>query len=357
MTCSHVPAQSIVSPLRETFLLLVDNFTPDPINSSLTISNADLETFTVSGNEKKLKVKSLNSSETLHSREIVSGAVVAPTKCHDSRIMSECRNGSDGSRGLNDCDNILSNIRPSSSVITIDNDEASAGNFKKPPQLKGNSNFKTLNNQAFEGMSSQLAENMSKHEKITGRYDVKKDVNSKSEQHADVKEQKVLKMHAETSKKQSKSRKSVSRTNTMHSVEISNDRKKRSHSKVNPSEYGTIASKFEESHEVHIQDHQNDAVDDASYEKIACTVDPSEREHDRRKDQSLPSSKASQTGMKESSFVPNGLSCHETPDPAAVLVEENWVCCDMCQKWRLLPYGIDPKQLPLKWLCTMQVWL
>lgn len=38
-------------------------------------------------------------------------------------------------------------------------------------------------------------------------------------------------------------------------------------------------------------------------------------------------------------------------------VEDNWVCCDRCQKWRLLPVGIKPEQLPEKWLCSMLNWL
>ena len=40
-----------------------------------------------------------------------------------------------------------------------------------------------------------------------------------------------------------------------------------------------------------------------------------------------------------------------------VVIEDNWVCCDKCQQWRLLPYGMDPLQLPKKWLCSMLYWL
>ncbi|KAK8960083.1 hypothetical protein KSP40_PGU010802 [Platanthera guangdongensis] len=43
--------------------------------------------------------------------------------------------------------------------------------------------------------------------------------------------------------------------------------------------------------------------------------------------------------------------------PALVLIEDNWVCCDICQRWRLLPYGTNPDSLPKKWHCSMQVWL
>jgi len=44
-------------------------------------------------------------------------------------------------------------------------------------------------------------------------------------------------------------------------------------------------------------------------------------------------------------------------DAPPVVIKENWVCCDKCQKWRLLPYGADPDNLPKKWKCSMQVWL
>ncbi|RDY01624.1 hypothetical protein CR513_15022, partial [Mucuna pruriens] len=49
----------------------------------------------------------------------------------------------------------------------------------------------------------------------------------------------------------------------------------------------------------------------------------------------------------------------EVVPPSAVpqLIEEDWVCCDSCQKWRLLPMGLKPEQLPEKWLCSMLYWL
>ena len=42
---------------------------------------------------------------------------------------------------------------------------------------------------------------------------------------------------------------------------------------------------------------------------------------------------------------------------APVVIQENWVCCDRCHKWRLLPYGENPDCLPKKWLCSMLYWL
>ncbi|XWS14057.1 hypothetical protein CRYUN_Cryun36dG0090800 [Craigia yunnanensis] len=48
------------------------------------------------------------------------------------------------------------------------------------------------------------------------------------------------------------------------------------------------------------------------------------------------------------------------PAPAAtasVVIQENWVQCDHCHKWRLLPFDTRPEQLPEKWLCSMLNWL
>ncbi|XP_062087465.1 cysteine-tryptophan domain-containing zinc finger protein 7-like isoform X2 [Humulus lupulus] len=39
------------------------------------------------------------------------------------------------------------------------------------------------------------------------------------------------------------------------------------------------------------------------------------------------------------------------------LIQENWVCCDKCQQWRLLPFGTNPEDLPEKWVCSMLDWL
>ncbi|KAE9591088.1 putative transcription factor & chromatin remodeling CW-Zn family [Lupinus albus] len=41
----------------------------------------------------------------------------------------------------------------------------------------------------------------------------------------------------------------------------------------------------------------------------------------------------------------------------AQLIAEVWVSCDSCHKWRLLPTGLKPDQLPEKWLCSMLNWL
>ncbi|KAK9084149.1 hypothetical protein Scep_030620 [Stephania cephalantha] len=41
-----------------------------------------------------------------------------------------------------------------------------------------------------------------------------------------------------------------------------------------------------------------------------------------------------------------------------VLINEDWVCCDSCGKWRLLPYGTNAEALQQsQWLCSMLTWL
>lgn len=52
----------------------------------------------------------------------------------------------------------------------------------------------------------------------------------------------------------------------------------------------------------------------------------------------------------------NGPSS-EAPTGMAAPLNEDWVSCDKCGKWRLLPLGTNPKSLPNKWLCRMLTWL
>ncbi|KAL6532239.1 hypothetical protein OROGR_014209 [Orobanche gracilis] len=50
----------------------------------------------------------------------------------------------------------------------------------------------------------------------------------------------------------------------------------------------------------------------------------------------------------------DGLKQVETP---SIIIEENWVACDRCEKWRLLPPGTKSEDLPDKWVCSMLDWL
>ncbi|XP_073292159.1 cysteine-tryptophan domain-containing zinc finger protein 7-like isoform X2 [Primulina huaijiensis] len=62
--------------------------------------------------------------------------------------------------------------------------------------------------------------------------------------------------------------------------------------------------------------------------------------------------------MSASHRIPpgNGPSS-EAPTGMAAPLNEDWVSCDNCGKWRLLPLGTNPKSLPNKWLCRMLTWL
>ncbi|KAB2016287.1 hypothetical protein ES319_D08G085900v1 [Gossypium barbadense] len=65
--------------------------------------------------------------------------------------------------------------------------------------------------------------------------------------------------------------------------------------------------------------------------------------------------RATVDGASNSTNVNVAGTSHATAAP--VMIRENWVCCDKCQKWRLLPVSINPADLPEKWLCSMLNWL
>ncbi|CAA2997960.1 type I inositol 1,4,5-trisphosphate 5-phosphatase 12 [Olea europaea subsp. europaea] len=53
----------------------------------------------------------------------------------------------------------------------------------------------------------------------------------------------------------------------------------------------------------------------------------------------------------------SGSNSDATPAGVAPFVQEDWVECDRCQQWRLLPLGTNPLSLPDKWRCRMLTWL
>jgi hypothetical protein len=69
----------------------------------------------------------------------------------------------------------------------------------------------------------------------------------------------------------------------------------------------------------------------------------------------LPKVHKFETSQEKKPLYSNGVA--ETVPEAPVVIEEDWVQCDLCQKWRLLPYGLKPDHLPDKWLCNMLNWL
>lgn len=84
------------------------------------------------------------------------------------------------------------------------------------------------------------------------------------------------------------------------------------------------------------------------------------------KSRQVPSKKidthvACATPMKDPSAVgiqgAEELTSGAEPAVAPVVIEEDWVACDKCETWRLLPYGTKPEQLPERWMCSMLYWL
>ncbi|KAI7744860.1 hypothetical protein M8C21_017457 [Ambrosia artemisiifolia] len=55
--------------------------------------------------------------------------------------------------------------------------------------------------------------------------------------------------------------------------------------------------------------------------------------------------------------IPGDVAVSQQIEMGPVVPPDNWVGCDRCEKWRLLPIGIEPDNLPDKWLCSMSTWL
>ncbi|XP_023739192.1 cysteine-tryptophan domain-containing zinc finger protein 3 [Lactuca sativa] len=64
------------------------------------------------------------------------------------------------------------------------------------------------------------------------------------------------------------------------------------------------------------------------------------------------------TQRHEERHIPvNGLPAESAIQVVPAAPSDHWVGCDRCEKWRLLPIGIEPENLPDKWLCSMSTWL
>ncbi|KAL4384966.1 hypothetical protein GQ457_15G021890 [Hibiscus cannabinus] len=105
----------------------------------------------------------------------------------------------------------------------------------------------------------------------------------------------------------------------------------------------------------------NDRLKEADHiEKCTSSINsaPSDRLSGKKIDDLLATEsypRATLDGSSNSTNVNVARTSHATAVP--VLIKENWVCCDKCQKWRLLPININPSDLPEKWLCSMLNWL
>lgn len=90
----------------------------------------------------------------------------------------------------------------------------------------------------------------------------------------------------------------------------------------------------------------------AEVEKKAVLDKPKERLSSKKVDESVVLK-----GAPDVCPVNGVISQTEPAIAASVLIEEDWVLCDRCHTWRLLPFGKKPEQLPEKWLCSMLDWL
>ncbi|CAM8968878.1 unnamed protein product [Rhodiola kirilowii] len=83
---------------------------------------------------------------------------------------------------------------------------------------------------------------------------------------------------------------------------------------------------------------------------------PKVKESRKKRNESV--SKDGCTAVGSSAFVP--LDNHDADISVAaapIPIQENWVFCDRCNKWRLLPLNVDTNSLPDKWTCRMINWL
>ncbi|XP_050203543.1 cysteine-tryptophan domain-containing zinc finger protein 7-like [Mercurialis annua] len=95
-------------------------------------------------------------------------------------------------------------------------------------------------------------------------------------------------------------------------------------------------------------------------EKNTCFFNnaPKERSSSKKNDKLLTSEMHPRTAPPVTPFPGNGTLSDVTPAATApAATEDLWVCCDKCQKWRLLPLGKNPHDLPDKWICSMLNWL
>ncbi|GAB2287328.1 hypothetical protein Dimus_021708 [Dionaea muscipula] len=69
-----------------------------------------------------------------------------------------------------------------------------------------------------------------------------------------------------------------------------------------------------------------------------------------------PNLKADKSNGNPSTEIASTSGALQTHNSSASEAD-NWVQCDKCHKWRLLPNGLLPDRLPKKWICRMLTWL
>ena len=73
----------------------------------------------------------------------------------------------------------------------------------------------------------------------------------------------------------------------------------------------------------------------------------------------FPSSDVKQKSGRKSSGSGSGSASKTRGRNSAVVqavIEDKYVCCEKCEKWRRIPQHVNENELPDKWLCSMNIW-
>ncbi|KAF5182169.1 Cw-type zinc finger [Thalictrum thalictroides] len=104
--------------------------------------------------------------------------------------------------------------------------------------------------------------------------------------------------------------------------------------------------------------HADKPMDRSSSKEIHQFADNSrERPNGKKVENSLTSGYQQATPIVAPSTGNGLVSDTVCATVAPLVIKENWVACDKCGKWRLLPCDRNTADLPKKWLCSMLDWL
>nr|GLL42602.1 uncharacterized protein LOC109160423 [Ipomoea trifida] len=98
---------------------------------------------------------------------------------------------------------------------------------------------------------------------------------------------------------------------------------------------------------------------DAIYEnnKVECNDTMKVRSNASKVEKPCALTEHPRFGSNMKTVTGTELNPSHAPIAEGPVLKEDWVMCDKCQTWRLLPLGTDPRSLPKKWLCKMLHWL
>ncbi|XP_076899467.1 cysteine-tryptophan domain-containing zinc finger protein 3-like [Bidens hawaiensis] len=127
--------------------------------------------------------------------------------------------------------------------------------------------------------------------------------------------------------------------------------------------FGELDPDIEEGDDVALEDKPfgDKPKDFRETEKVTQESDVFSKERINGKNDPKPSSlvypTVGPTGLGPPTIGNGGPVTDTAAAAVPAVVNEDWVCCDKCEKWRLLPLGVNPGSLPEKWLCSMLDWL